>query len=325
MLKEHSKFWIFYTVISLLTMVGLITEAIDPRYTLVGSIVVLLVGREILFRHMYSVFGGRKPYEALLAQEEQSQGKAVSYTLSIGSVVIIVVLLRAFIAEPYQVPTGSMLPTIQLGDYIIVSKSTYGLRIPMTSHFFWTYSTPTRGEIVIFEHPNPTNKDDEGITLIKRVVAVAGDTLSIDDGVLQINGKPVDRSDKGRPADKDFGAFTPGGELLRFEEDLMGVKHPVLYDNGHGVGPLSESTEHWDRYGKSREEGCLWPTAFCVDDSEKGKPFTLPEGYVFVMGDNRDNSADSRVWGPLPLSHIRGKALFVGYAKNVDGWFRLLK
>jgi signal peptidase I len=324
MLKEHGKFWIFYTSIALATMIGLVVPVFDPRYVLVGSLAILLVGRELLFRHMYQVFGSRQKYEEMLAAEEKQQGKFVAYTTSIGSVVLIVIVLRAFIAEPYQVPTGSMLPTIQLGDYIIVSKSTYSLRIPMTSYSIWTYNTPKRGDIVIFEHPNPTKSDENGMTLIKRVVAVAGDTLSIKNEVLQINGQPVPRTEKPRPADEDFGAFNETGTLNRYEEDLFGVKHPVLYDPLHGSGSISESISEWPRVG-TKGQGCIWPEAFCVSEADKNKPFLIPPGYVFVMGDSRDNSADGRVWGPLPIDHIRGKALFVGYAKNVNGWFRLLK
>ena len=324
MLKEHSKFWIFYTGIALVTMLGLIIPILDPRYTLVGAIVILLVGREFLFRHMYQTFGSKQKYEELLAAEEKQQGKLVAYTTSIGSVVLIVIVLRAFIAEPYQVPTGSMLPTIQLGDYIIVSKSTYSLRIPMTSYSVWTYNTPKHGDIVIFEHPNPTNDSEKGMTLIKRVVAVAGDTLSIKDETLIINGQPVPRTEKPRAADEAFGAFNSTGTLHRYDEDLFGVVHPVLYDPLHGGGSISESISEWPRVG-TKEQGCMWPAAFCVSEADKEKPFTIPAGYVFVMGDSRDNSADGRVWGPLPIDHIRGKALFVGYAKSVDGWFRLLK
>jgi signal peptidase I len=324
MLKEHSKFWIFYTGIALATMLGLIVPIIDPRYVMVGAIALLLVGRELLFHHMYQIFGGRQKYEEMLAAEERQQGKLVAYTTSIGSVVVIVVLLRAFIAEPYQVPTGSMLPTIQLGDYIIVSKSTYSLRIPMTSYSVWTYNTPKRGDIVIFEHPNPTKNEEKGMTLIKRVVAVEGDSLSIQSKVLQINGQPVPRTEEARPADEAFGAFNEAGTLSRYEEDLFGVKHPVLYDPFGGNNSISESISEWSRVG-TKAHGCLWPEAFCVSDADKAKPFVIPPGYVFVMGDSRDNSADGRVWGPLPINHIRGKALFVGYAKSVDGWFRLLK
>jgi signal peptidase I len=252
------------------------------------------------------------------------------YAESIGGAVFIALMLRAFIVEAFQIPSGSMYPTLHINDYIFVSKSYYGLKVPMTTTQLISFRDPARGDIVVFTHPNP-NPGDEGKDLIKRVVAVAGDEVSIHDGVLTINGQPLKLTEQGIYEYVDSFQNELGGrpqevreKKLQFKEDLMGVEHMVLYDfnyakaedEGRQLGcSLSLDTRCWQRV--KGNPPVRWPEAMRVPPSEASAPFKVPPGYVFVMGDNRDDSDDSRAWGPVPISHIKGKALFVWFAGHL--------
>jgi len=182
-----------------------------------------------------------------------------------GLSVLLVLLFRAFVAEAYVIPSGSMEPTLLVGDRLVVNNAAFGLRIPWTTRRLLDGRAPRRGEVVIFLDPKGS-----GETLIKRVVGVAGDTVSVRQGRLQVNGVPVARR---------FIGASPSGHVLPYEESLGGVTHRIYH--------LA------DRPGRD----------FAA--------FKVPPGHAFVMGDNRDDSNDSRYWGPLPYSHLKGKALAV--------------
>ena len=205
------------------------------------------------------------------------------YSESIGVAVFIALLLRAFVVEAFKIPSGSMIPTLEVGDHIFVSKFIYGLRIPLTNIKPVNFRGPDRGEVVVFVYPKDESKD-----FIKRVVAVAGDTIAVDNNQIVLNGKPIKRERLPGPciySDEEEG--TPRYEprqCVAWQEKLENTTYRVFQDPRSPPYPMA--------------------------------PTKVPEGHVFVMGDNRDNSADSRSWGFVPVSHIKGKALIIWWSSG---------
>jgi signal peptidase I len=215
---------------------------------------------------------------------------AREYVESIGGVVFVALLLRSFVVEAYQIPSGSMIPTLQVGDHIWVNKLIYGVRIPFTDiKLGTTYRPPRRGEIIVFSHPREPDKD-----LIKRVVAVGGDEVSMRDNVVYVNGAAVAR---------------------RYE----GPRHYFDFD---------ESDDRWlERDGNAYDEQLGGASFVTLQDPAMGPrsfaPVHVPPGQLFVMGDNRDNSSDSRYWGFVPLNLVRGRAMFVWWSRGEPEGVRL--
>ena len=192
----------------------------------------------------------------------------VEYSKSFFPVLLIVFLLRGFIVEPFRIPSGSMLPSLYIGDFILVNKFAYGIRLPVWNKKVIETGDPERGDVVVFRYPRNPSLD-----YIKRVVGLPGDHIAYYNKVLYVNGKPVSR---------DFaGEYEGPGQTHanKYKEDLVGVKHSILLQPGR---PSSLEGE-----------------------------YIVPDEMYFVMGDNRDNSNDSRVWGAVPESHLVGKAFMI--------------
>ena len=202
---------------------------------------------------------------------------------SLGTLALIIMAFRWTVAAPYKVPTASMEPTIKVGDRLIAWKLSYDLKIPFTDYALFTWAKPKRGDIIVFKYPG-----DPSIDYVKRIVAIEGDQLQIIDDVLYINGEAQNRTDhnQDRSVLNDIHDFKDSKILFR--ENLSGKEHWVM----HSIP------------SKRSYSNKFWPSI----SSETHK---IPPGSVFCMGDNRDNSNDSRVWGEVPLSSVRGKALFV--------------
>ena len=202
---------------------------------------------------------------------EENEPLLVEYARSFFPVVLIVFLLRSFIAEPFRIPSGSMMPTLLIGDFILVNKFTYGIRLPVINKKIIDVSEPQRGDAVVFRYPkNPT------VDYIKRVIGLPGDRISYVNKQLTINGKLLKQVSLGRYQGLGQGKSMTGAEAL--SEDLQPVEHEILINHN---APNIKGT------------------------------FIVPKGHYFVMGDNRDNSNDSRYWGTVPEENLVGRAFFI--------------
>ncbi len=214
----------------------------------------------------------------LLAEDGASSGGVLAWLWDMlrtwGPALLAVLVIRSAIAEPFRIPSGSMVPTLAIGDHILVSKFSYGLRIPFTQIELLPLGEPERGDVIVFRYP-----PDPSLDYIKRIVGLPGDTVEVRNGVVYVNGQEARRTYRDRF--KFVNDRCQVQEERLYDEDLLGVVHPVLASVGSS--------------GIRRNYG----------------PRTVPEGHYFVMGDNRDNSADSRVWGFVPRENIKGKAIWV--------------
>jgi signal peptidase I len=206
-----------------------------------------------------------------LVFDEKNEPILVEYARSFFPIVLIVLLLRSFIAEPFRIPSGSMMPTLLVGDFILVNKFTYGIRLPVINKKIIGLNEPKRGDIVVFRYPK-----DPTVDYIKRIIGLPGDKVVYSNKKLTINDLPVQQVSLGRYQGLGQGEEMSGAEDLL--ENLTGVEHRILIRNGT-------------------------PTVEFV--------YIVPEDNYFAMGDNRDNSNDSRYWGPVPEANLVGKAFFI--------------
>ncbi|MDK9726203.1 MAG: signal peptidase I [Sterolibacteriaceae bacterium MAG5] len=212
----------------------------------------------------------------------------VEYGASFFPVILIVFFLRSFIVEPFKIPSGSMIPTLLVGDFIAVNKFTYGIRLPVVNKKIVELNSPQRGDVVVFRWPV-----DPSLDYIKRIVGVPGDKVAYLNKRLTINGQPVPVSKVDDYLDKEKLFYTP-----RFTETLGTVEHQILVEaDAH---PFIAQTTQFPFRDK------------CHYNSE-GVVCEVPAGHYFAMGDNRDNSQDSRVWGFVPDENLVGKAFFIWF------------
>jgi len=208
----------------------------------------------------------------------------VEYARSFFPVILVVLILRSFLMEPFRIPSGSMMPTLLIGDFIMVNKFSYGLRLPVTNYKLLELGEPSRGDVVVFRFP----KEPE-IDYIKRVIGLPGDVIGYSNKQIYVNGKAVNQEFLS-PYEGVGSGFNMTGNRLH-KEQLGEVSHHILVD-----------PDRLSQYGE----------------------FTVPAGEYFVMGDNRDNSNDSRFWGFVPEQNLVGKALLIWM--NWDdgiGWGRI--
>jgi len=202
-------------------------------------------------------------------------------------VILVVFLLRSFLVEPFKIPSGSMIPTLLIGDFILVNKYTYGIRLPVLNVKVVELDSPKRGDVMVFRYPV-----DPRLDYIKRVVGLPGDEVAYLNQKLSINGQPVPTVAKGEHYDDDSLSYSP-----LFSEKLGEVEHLIR------VEPRRSA---W--YGPDPKR---FPMAENCRYSPEGVVCKVPPGHYFMMGDNRDNSQDSRFWGFVPDENIVGKAFFV--------------
>lgn len=231
--------------------------------------------------------------EALVVQERQAleegtlrQPAWLEYTASFFPVIVLVFLLRSFLYEPFRIPSGSMLPTLEIGDLILVNKYEYGVRLPVINKKVIEIGSPQRGDVMVFRFPLNPSQD-----YIKRVVGLPGDRVEYVNKQLTINGQPVPLTKMEPFYDSERLAF-----YHQFLEKLGTVEHRIIVQEQAPAGIAGG-------YPNTHPGACQY--------SGTGIVCTVPPGHYFMMGDNRDNSEDSRFWGFVPEANIVGRAFFI--------------
>jgi len=233
--------------------------------------------------------------DKLVWKQRATRGKGqestlVAWAYDFWPVLAVVLVVRAFIIEPFNIPSDSMLPTLETGDFILVDKSAYGVRLPLIHTKVMGSGTPARGDVVVFRYP-----EQPSINYIKRVIGVAGDTIRFENNQLSINGQFVNSqllTGQGEQSYEQFYQETIDGKthLMR---DLVGV-------SAASQAPFVNTLNNGEFMGRA---GDVWQVV-------------VPEGHYFVMGDNRDQSADSRFWGFVPDENLSGRAFYVWMHKE---------
>ena len=218
----------------------------------------------------------------------------VEYSKAFFPVLLIVFLLRSFLAEPFKIPSSSMRPTLEVGDFILVNKFIYGIRLPIVEKKIIPLSDPERGDVVVFRYPVNPSQD-----FIKRVIGVGGDVVEYRDKQLRVNGYPwVQRAD-GTYSYLEGMRFDTLERRFETTAPAPGREHTI------GVNPQAQPVYPLNVRQFPGRENC--------DYNERGFTCKVPAGHYLMMGDNRDNSDDSRYWGFVPDDHIRGKAFFIWF------------
>lgn len=226
----------------------------------------------------------------------------IEYSGSFFPVIMAVFVVRSFLFEPFKIPTTSMVPTLEVGDLILVNKFTYGIRLPIINKKVLDISDPKRGDVMVFKYPKDTSLD-----YIKRVVGVPGDKIEYKNKRLIINGQEQTYQQLQDYHVQD--GLASSDYHHHFTEKLGNVSHNIL-NNQRAAAYVSGAEEFPQR------ELCSYNT--------EGFICTVPPGHYFMMGDNRDNSQDSRIWGFVPNQNIVGRAFFVwmnlGNLKRIGGF-----
>lgn len=210
----------------------------------------------------------------------------IEYSGSFFPVLALVFFLRSFLYEPFKIPSSSMVPTLIVGDLILVNKFTYGIRLPIINKKIIDINNPKRGDVMVFKYPK-----DMSLDYIKRVVGVPGDKIVYKNKRLSVNGHPLSYAQGPDYLDEERLTYSK-----QYKENLTGVEHNILNDEA-----APAYVQNPDAF--PQHELCTYNT--------EGFACTVPPGQYFMMGDNRDNSLDSRYWGFVPDKNIVGKAFFV--------------
>ena len=216
---------------------------------------------EVILTAMFLVTGVFWVMNRLLLKRDEG---VIEFLASLGPIFGLVLVLRSFVLEPFQIPSKSMLPTLKVGDFIVVNKWTYGLRLPVLRNKFFDVGSPQRGDVVVFFPPH------ESRYFIKRLVGLPGDKISIINGTLFVNNEMIKQTKSD---------IESGNSRSVVMSEKLGIKQFAIQKN-------------------------LRPSRLSQNFSA-----TVPKNHFFMIGDNRDNSSDSRIWGPVPKDRIVGKAV----------------
>ena len=232
-----------------------------------------------------------RKYVIVVRYENQKPSRfrwIVEYARVFFPVLLIVFMLRSFVVEPFRIPSGSMLPTLEIGDFILVNKYEYGLRLPVINRKVIEMDSPDYGDVIVFRFPQ-----DPAVNFIKRVVGLPGDSVVLENKEIKINGEQVAQVENGEYV-IDAGANRKTQTVLLTESFGFDEFHQILHDERRSSRPLV---------------------------------FQVPENSYFVLGDNRDYSNDSRFWGFVPEENVVGRAFFIWFSWNFSdsavNWSRI--
>ena len=240
---------------------------------------------------------------------KQPEPGTVDYARSFFPVAFIVLIVRAFIFEPFRIPSDSMMPTLLDGDFIVVNKYAYGLRLPVLNEKFISTGSPQRGDVVVFRYP-----PDPRVNYIKRLVGLPGDRVEVHDDHLIVNGQTIELQSKGTFADGCYSGLRLSTEVLgEHTHQVMSCPSPIGLQGARNymMSGNPDPLLNCDRKHIAQEIGgwvCQGSAAPGTHDSNDYVFDVVPPGHYLMIGDNRDNSADSRVWGLVPDENLVGKA-----------------
>lgn len=230
---------------------------------------------------------------------KKKKSKFREYVEAILIAVLIALFIRSFGIEAFKIPSSSMVPTLLIGDHIFVNKFVYGMRIPLTKIRFLEFKKPERGDVVVFMYP-----EDEGKDFIKRVIGLPGDEIEVRETDIYVNGVLVEKK-----------GLSTGDRVNGKKIELFGsAKYPFI--------PEFPGWQGFDYYEEKIDKNDFLVQYERLNYHRSGK-YTVPDGYFFVMGDNRDNSSDSREWGFVPMKNIKGQAMFIWLSLDRENtWIR---
>lgn len=259
--------------------------------------------------------------DKLVLKQKQSKGlekstAPVRWAYDFFPILAIVLVVRSFLIEPFNIPSSSMVPTLYTGDFIAVNKYAYGIRLPLVNTKVLDLGAPQHGDVVVFRYP-----ENPKIYYIKRVIGVGGDTVSFNNGQLSVNGKAIATTPANFTPDPKMTAqlYPPGktetGEIVtaeqaaqlgnQEEQTAQYVQESPSNNHQHLVRYLGD--KNWFQYASFLQQAS--PQLMASQGQQW--QLTVPKGHYFVMGDNRDRSADGRFWGFVPDENLAGKAVYV--------------
>ena len=287
----------------------LMSEQLDFSLVLV---LVLLASALVwaLDRYLLAPRRARAALSAGVEPAAQPLPVTVDYARSFLPVAALVLALRSFVFEPFRIPSDSMMPTLEEGDFLVVNKYVYGLRLPVLNIKVLAFSEPQRGDVVVFHYPpNPA------VNYIKRVAGLPGDTVRVRDDQLIINGQPVPIIDDGR--------YNDGCYLnMRLSTELLGThRHQTLscHTSDYLQAPPVASCNRHIQQSYQCDDAVRGPQA---DRNDTLNDMVVPPGQYLMIGDNRDNSLDGRFWGYVPEDHLVGRAarIWLNLPLGRSGW-----
>lgn len=255
------------------------------------------------------IFFGLWLLDKFVFKQRETKGKGnenfiITWAYDFWPVLAVVLVLRSFFFEPFNIPSDSMVPTLETGDYILVNKYQYGVRLPITNTKILDIGEPQRGDVAVFRYP-----ENPKISYIKRIIGLPGDHIEFDQGQLIINGKKVSQVTTEFSREKDI-LDTP--KSIYYTETIGEHQHLVRILEGQNtlVGAFNYAQKKEDLPFVARDNDRF------VKSNGQSWEVTVPKGQYFAMGDNRDQSADSRFWGFVPEENLTGHAIYVWMHKE---------